>query len=104
MRLTNFQKVQAELKKEADELFKPRAPTTAINRALANIKKQSKELREHRRFFQIIFQDPLGGPWTMDLDRAMDMSWQQIIEHYQRVTGVVIESQPGYFLLRKNSK
>ena len=53
---------------------------------------------------KIIFQDPNGTPWTMDLDRAMDMSWQQIIEHYQRVTGVVIESQPEYFLLRKNSQ
>ncbi len=53
---------------------------------------------------KIIFQDPLGATWTMDLDRAMDMSWQQIIEHYQRVTGVVIESQPGYFLFRKESK
>ena len=53
---------------------------------------------------KIIFQYPNGDPWTMDLDRAMDMSWQQIIEHYQRVTGVVIESQPGYFLFRKKSK
>ncbi|MGK7957947.1 MAG: hypothetical protein AB4063_22235 [Crocosphaera sp.] len=48
----------------------------------------------------IIFKDPNGEPWTMDLERAMDMSWEEIIEHYQRVTGVIIESHPGRFLLR----
>ncbi len=48
----------------------------------------------------IIFKDPNGEPWTMDLERAMDMSWEEIIEHYQRVTGLIIESHPGRFLLR----
>ena len=49
---------------------------------------------------KIVFKDPNGSPWTMDLERAIDMSWQQIIEHYQRVTGVIIESHPGRFILR----
>ncbi len=48
---------------------------------------------------KIIFKNPTGELWTMDLERAIDMSWQEIIEYYQRVTGTVIESQPGYFLL-----
>ena len=50
---------------------------------------------------KIIFKDPNGEPWTMDLERAMDMSWQQIIEHYQRVTGIIIESHPGRFVLQR---
>ena len=49
---------------------------------------------------KIIFKNPTGELWTMDLERAMDMSWQEIIEHYQKVTGTIIESHPGYFLFR----
>ena len=49
---------------------------------------------------QITFQNPNGELWTMDLERAMDMSWQEIIAYYQRVTGLVIESHSGYFLFR----
>ncbi len=49
---------------------------------------------------KITFTNPKGGLWTMSLERAMDMSWQEIIEHYQRVTGIIIESHPGHFLLR----
>lgn len=50
---------------------------------------------------QIIFNHPYGEPWTMDLDTAMDMSWQQIIAHYQRVTKTVIESHSRRLVFRK---
>lgn len=50
---------------------------------------------------RIIFNHPYDEPWTMDLDRAMDMSWQQIIAHYQRVTRTVIESHSGRLVFRK---
>lgn len=49
---------------------------------------------------KIVFQNPHGECWTMDLERAMDMTWEEIIEYYQRVTGIVVESHPGYFLFR----
>lgn len=49
---------------------------------------------------KIVFKDPNGEPWTMDLERAMDMNWQQIIEHYEEVTGIDIESHTGRFILR----
>ncbi|MGK7897387.1 MAG: hypothetical protein AB4372_28145 [Xenococcus sp. (in: cyanobacteria)] len=47
---------------------------------------------------KITFQNPQGELWTMDLDRARNMSWQEIIAYYQRVTGVSIKSGSGYFL------
>ncbi|MDJ0635573.1 MAG: hypothetical protein QNJ34_20460 [Xenococcaceae cyanobacterium MO_188.B29] len=50
---------------------------------------------------KIIFNHPYGEPWTMDLDIAMDMSWQQIIAHYQRVTKTVIESHLGRLVFRQ---
>jgi hypothetical protein len=50
---------------------------------------------------KIIFNHPYDEPWTMDLDRALDMSWQQIIAHYQRVTRTVIESYSGRLVFRK---
>ncbi|MDJ0900168.1 MAG: hypothetical protein QNJ55_15290 [Xenococcus sp. MO_188.B8] len=49
---------------------------------------------------KIVFQKPNGELWNMDLEIAMDMSWQEIITYYQRVTGTIIDSQPGYFLFR----
>ncbi|MEM9273428.1 MAG: hypothetical protein AAGA80_10770 [Cyanobacteria bacterium P01_F01_bin.143] len=51
---------------------------------------------------KIVFQNPHGECWKMDLERGMEMSWEEIIEYYQRVTRIVIESQPGYFLFRHN--
>ena len=51
---------------------------------------------------KIVFQDPNGEPWTMDLERAMDMNWHDILEHYQRVTGIIIESHTGRFILRRS--
>lgn len=53
---------------------------------------------------KIFFKVPNGEPLTMDLDRAMDMSWSEIIEHYQRVTGIIIETHPGRFLLLREDK
>lgn len=53
---------------------------------------------------KILFKVPNGEPLTMDLDRAMDMSWSEIIEHYQRVTGIIIETHPGRFLLMREDK
>ena len=49
---------------------------------------------------KIIFKNPTGELWTMDLERAMDMSWQELIEYYQRFTGIIIKSYPGHFLIR----
>ena len=49
---------------------------------------------------KIIFKNPNGELWTMDLERAMDMSWQELIEYYQRFTGIIIKSYPGHFLIR----
>ena len=49
---------------------------------------------------KITFRNPQGELWTMDLERAMAMSWPEIIDYYQRVTGVIIESHSGYFLFR----
>lgn len=53
---------------------------------------------------KILFKVPNGEPWTMDLERAMDMSWSEIIEHYQRVTGIIIETHPGRFLLLREER
>lgn len=50
---------------------------------------------------KIFFKVPNKEPLTMDLERAMDMSWSDILEHYQRVTGIIIETNPGHFVLRK---
>ena len=51
---------------------------------------------------KVVFKDFNGEPWTMDLDRAMNMTWGEIIEHYQRVTGITIETHSGHFLLHKD--
>ena len=50
---------------------------------------------------QVIFANPSGKLFTLDLSRAMDMSWSQIIEYYERVTGVKIEQHPGRLILHK---
>ncbi len=50
---------------------------------------------------RIIFNHPYDEFWTMDLDRAMDMTWEQIIAHYQRVTKTVIESHSGRLVFLK---
>ena len=52
---------------------------------------------------KIFFLDSHGERWTLDLDRAKDMTWQQFLAHYQRVTGIVIESHPGRFILHPPS-
>ncbi|ELS00367.1 hypothetical protein Xen7305DRAFT_00000670 [Xenococcus sp. PCC 7305] len=52
---------------------------------------------------KVIFQNPQGELWSMDLEIAMEMSWEELIAYYQRVTGIVIESHPGYFLLHNRS-
>ncbi len=52
---------------------------------------------------KVIFGSPNGGTWTMDLERVMDMSWSEIIEHYEKVTGIMIESHPGHLLLHKKN-
>lgn len=50
---------------------------------------------------RIIFNHPYDEPWTMDLDRARDMTWEQIIALYQRVTRTVIESHSGRLVFRQ---
>lgn len=50
---------------------------------------------------KIIFVDPAGDTWTMDLDRAMDMSWEQLLTYYQRVTNTVIESHSSGYTVHK---
>ena len=50
---------------------------------------------------KIIFVDPAGDTWTMDLERAMDMTWEQLLTYYQRVTNTVIDSYPGGYTIRK---
>ena len=44
---------------------------------------------------KIIFVNPAGDTWTMDLDRACDLTTEQLIAYYQRVTNTVIESNPN---------
>ena len=53
---------------------------------------------------KIIFVDPNGDTWTMDLDRANDLSWEQLLSHYQRVTNTVIESNLGSFTIHKQKQ
>jgi len=53
---------------------------------------------------RIIFNHPYDEPWTMDLDRAMDMTWEQIIAYYQRVTETIIESHPESFVIRQKER
>ena len=53
---------------------------------------------------KILFKVPNGETLTMDLERAMDMSWSDILEHYQRVTGIIIETHPGRFLLLREER
>lgn len=50
---------------------------------------------------KIIFINPAGDTWTMDLDRAQDLSCSQLLSHYQRVTNTVIESYLGGFLIHQ---
>ncbi len=50
---------------------------------------------------KIIFAYPSGQLFTLDLSRAMDMSWSSIIEYYERVTGIKIEQYPGRIILHK---
>lgn len=52
---------------------------------------------------RVVFSYPDGETWTMDLERVMDMSWQQIIAHYQRVTDTVIEIHPGSFIIHSKA-
>ena len=53
---------------------------------------------------KIFFKVPSREPLTMDLERAMDMNWSDILEHYQRVTGIIIETHPGRFLLLREER
>ena len=50
---------------------------------------------------KITFVDPAGDIWTMDLDRAMDMTWEQLIAYYEQVTNTVIESHPRGYTVKK---
>ena len=50
---------------------------------------------------RVTFGTPEGQVWTVDLSRVMDMSWSEIIEYYQRVTGIKIEQYPGRLILHK---
>lgn len=52
---------------------------------------------------KIIFAYPSGQLFTLDLSRAMDMSWSSIIEYYERVTGVKIQQHPNRIILQKPS-
>ena len=53
---------------------------------------------------KIIFVDPAGDTLTMDLERARDLSWEEIIDYYQRITNTEIESYLGGFAIHKNKK
>ena len=53
---------------------------------------------------KIIFLDPHGDTWTMDLERAYDLSWEQLLNYYQRVTNTVIESYLGGFTIHKKKQ
>lgn len=50
---------------------------------------------------KVIFVDPTGDTWTMDLDRANDMTWEQVLTYYQRVTNTVIESDSNSYTIHK---
>ena len=52
----------------------------------------------------IIFVNPAGDTWTMDLDRANDMTTEQLLSYYQRVTNTVIESYLGGYTLHQQKK
>lgn len=53
---------------------------------------------------KITFVNPVGDTWTMDLDRARDLSWSQLLTYYQRVTNTVIISDLNGYTIhpRKN--
>lgn len=53
---------------------------------------------------KITFVDLAGDTWSMDLDRANDMSWEQLLNYYQRVTNTVIESSSNGFTIYKQKK
>jgi len=50
---------------------------------------------------RIVFVAPTGETWTMDLERAMDMNWNEIIAHYERVTDTAIATSPRGFTIHK---
>ena len=53
---------------------------------------------------KIIFVDPAGDTWSMDLDRANDMTWSQLLNYYQRVTNTVIESDSNGYIIHQRKK
>jgi len=52
----------------------------------------------------IVFANPAGDTWTMDLDRACDMSWEQLLSYYQQATNTVIESYLGGYTIHQQNK
>ncbi|BAZ47069.1 hypothetical protein NIES4102_42120 (plasmid) [Chondrocystis sp. NIES-4102] len=50
---------------------------------------------------KIIFVDPVGDTWSMDLEQASDLTWEQLLAYYQRVTKTVIESSPSGYTIYK---
>ncbi len=52
---------------------------------------------------KIIFAYPSGQLFTLDLSRANNMSWSEIIEYYERVTKVKIQQHPNRIVLQKPS-
>lgn len=53
---------------------------------------------------KITFLDPAGDTWSMNLDRANDLSWEQLLIYYQRVTNTVIESSSSGFIIHQQKK
>ena len=52
---------------------------------------------------KFIFADPSGQLFTLNLSRAMDMNWSEIIEYYEKVTKVKIQQYPNRIILQKSS-
>ena len=52
---------------------------------------------------KVIFAYPSGQLFTLSLSRAMDMSWSEVIEYYERVTKVKIQQYPNRIILQKPS-
>ncbi len=52
---------------------------------------------------KVIFAYPSGQLFTLNLSRAMHMSWSEVIEYYERVTRVKIQQHPNRIVLQKPS-
>ncbi len=50
---------------------------------------------------KVIFGTPSGKLLTLNLSRAIDMTWLEIIEYYEQVAGIKIEQYPGRLILHK---